>query len=137
MKNIEYLESFFRKHHLSGKITVKYTSSVEDDDYMSDIVFENGDVININDVIFDIESEFSNDVFDQWMESKRKEDISLMDWIQTKSYHIPDNLDLSSVKSYQMELETIVGNLKEEINAMFQMELDEGDSDYGDSESGD
>ena len=65
MKNIDYLELFFRKHNLSGKITVNYSSSVAMDEYMTDIIFENGDVININDVIFDIDSEFPPDVFEQ------------------------------------------------------------------------
>ena len=38
MKNIDYLEQFFRKHKLSGKVTVKFTSPVAYDEYMSDII---------------------------------------------------------------------------------------------------
>ena len=104
MKNIDYLELFFRKHKLSGKITVKYSSPVALDDYMTDIVFENGDIININDVIFDIESDFPDDVFEQWIEVKREKDISLVDWIQTNTHYMPkDLMDRSSVEQYQNE----------------------------------
>lgn len=135
MKNIDYLELFFKKHNLSGRITVKYSSSTTDDDYMSDIVFENGDVININDVIFDIDSDFPSDVAEQWMNEKRKEDISLVDWIQTNTHYLPKDLDLSSVKEYQVELEDIVDGVKKTIDSIFQMEIDEEDSDYeGESE---
>ena len=47
MKNIDYLEQFFRKHKLSGKVTVKFTSPAAYDEYMSDIIFDNGDIISI------------------------------------------------------------------------------------------
>ena len=76
MKNIDYLEQFFRKHKLSGKVTVKFTSPAAYDEYMSDIVFDNGDIISINDIIFDIESEFPNSVVDQWLVAKKENNIS-------------------------------------------------------------
>ena len=135
MKNIDYLELFFRKHKLSGKVTVKYSSPVANDDYMTDIVFENGDVININDVIFDIESDFPDDVFDQWMISRKENDISFMDWMQTDTHYIPkDMIDKSSVEQYQKELTTLVDSVKESINKIFQMEPDDGDSEEDNEE---
>ena len=138
MKNIEYLEKFFRKHNLSGKIKVTYSSPIADDDYMSDIVFENGDVIGINDVIFDIDSEFPNDVYEQWIDVKRNIDISLMDWIQTNTNYIPKKLlDRSSIEEYQKELTTLVDDVKENINKMFKIDTDEGDSDEDIRESED
>ena len=138
MKNIDYLELFFRKHKLSGKITVKYSSPVALDDYMTDIVFENGDIININDVIFDIESDFPDDVFEQWIEVKREKDISLVDWIQTNTHYMPkDLMDLSSVEQYQNELTELVDNVKENINKIFQFAPDEGDSEEDNGESED
>ena len=127
MKNIEYLEAFFRKHNLSGKIKVDYDYPIADDDYMTDITFENGDVINIQDVIFDIESEFPEDIFEKWMEAKREKDISLMDWIQTDIMYIPKDMDTSSVEEYKKEMIEIVENIKEGITKMFKP--DEGDSD--------
>lgn len=129
MRNIEYLEQFFRKHKLSGKVTVKYDSPGAIDDYMTDIVFENGDVININDIIFDIDSDFPEDVVEQWLESKRQNDISLIDWIQTNVNYFPKNIDTSSVRNYQIEMESIVNEMKKSINKVFELEVDDGDSD--------
>lgn len=126
------MESFFKKHNLSGRITVKYSSPIADDEYMSDITFENGDTININDVIFDIDSEFPSDVAEQWMSEKTN--ISLMDWIQTNTHYLPKDLDLSSIKEYQTEMEDIVDGVKKAIDSIFQIEIDEEDSDYEGSE---
>ena len=138
MKNIDYLEAFFRKHNLSGKIIVRHSSPVPVDEYMSDIIFENGDVISINDVIFDIDSEFPNDVYEQWIESKRNNDISLMDWIQTNTHYIPKELlDRSSIEEYQKEMTTLVEDVKESINKIFRTDTDEGDSDEDIGESED
>lgn len=129
MRNIEYLEQFFRKHKLSGKVKVKYDSPIAVDDYMSDIIFENGDIVNINDIIFDIDSDFPEDIAEQWMETKRKNNISLIDWIQENSNYFPKDMDTSSVKSYQIELENIVNDMKTQITKMFELKEDDGDSD--------
>ena len=114
---------------MSGKVTVKYDSPGAIDDYMTDIVFENGDVININDIIFDIDSDFPEDVVEQWLESKRQNDISLIDWIQTNVNYFPKDIDTSSVRNYQIELEGIVNEMKKSINKVFELEVDDGDSD--------
>lgn len=127
MKNIDYLELFFRKHNLSGKITVNYSSSVAMDEYMTDIIFENGDVININDVIFDIDSEFPPDVFEQWIKVKREEDISLLEWIQTNTHYIPKDIDTSSIEEYQKTLTSLMEEVKQNINKVFQ--FDDGGSE--------
>lgn len=136
MSNIEYIEEFFRKHHLSGKIKIRYSSSLKTDDYISDIVFENGDEININDIIFDIESDFPEDIIELWLTDKRKSDISLMDWIRQDIKYISKNLDLSSVEDYQREMTDIIEDVKKSINSIFEFEIDDGDSDL-DDESGD
>lgn len=135
MKNIDYLELFFKKHKLSGKVTVNYSTSVPVDDYMTDIIFENGDVISISDVVFDIDSDFPDDVFDQWIESKRENDISLMDWIQTNTHYLPKSLDTSSVEDYQKEISEIIDTVKENINTIFELEVDDGESE-DDTEKG-
>lgn len=136
MKNIDYLELFFKKHKFSGRVTVKYTSPVVNDDYMSDIVFENGVTININDVIFDIESEFPDDVVKMWMKVKKEKDISLMDWIQTDIKYMPDFMDRSSVDEYQKEMTTLFDEVKQTIQSLFELEIDDGDSDSDSDESG-
>ena len=96
--------------------------------------FENGDVVNINDIRFDIDSDFPNDIFDQWIIIRRKEDISLLDWLKNNTHYFPKNIDNSSVEEYKKELESVVDDIKENINKLFQMETDDGDSD---DESGD
>lgn len=129
MKNIDYLELFFRKHKLSGQITVKYQDSRATDMYMTDIVFPNGDVININDVIFDIDSELVEDVVEQWLEYKRTNDISLVDWMQTNNHYTPKNVDTSSIDEYHKELDDIMEDVKNNINKVFEMEVDEDEDE--------
>ena len=132
MKNIDYLTEFFKKHNLTGKVRIKYSSSIILDEYISDIIFENGDVVNINDIRFDIDSDFPNDIFDQWIIIRREEDISLLDWLKNNTHYFPKNIDNSSVEEYKKELESVVDDIKENINKLFQMETDDGDSDlYG------
>ena len=132
MKNIDYLTEFFKKHNLTGKVRIKYSSSIILDEYISDIIFENGDVVNINDIRFDIDSDFPNDIFDQWIIIRREEDISLLDWLKNNTHYFPKNIDNSSVEEYKKELESVVDDIKENITKLFQMETDEGDSDlYG------
>lgn len=125
MKNIEYLEQFFRKHNLKGKIKVKYDRSGQDE-YMTDIIFENGDMVNINDVIFDIESDLEPDVVKQWLKSKKDNDISLMEWIQTDNQYMPE-FDNTAMKEYQREIESIWNDVKERIDRVFELQDDEVD----------
>ena len=133
MKNIDYLECFFKKHSLSGKIKVRYTSREAIDDYMSEIEFENGDILDLNHIVFDIESDLPNDVYDQWMEARKEKDISLPEWIQTNTHYIPNSLkDRTSIENYQREMETAFESAKDAINAIFHTIEDEGDSDSED-----
>jgi len=134
MKNIEYLEQFFRKHNLSGKVKVKYSSRVPLDDYMTNIVFENGDVININDIIFDIESEFPNDVVDQWLVAKKESGVSLMDWIQSDTKYFPSNIDTKSVEDFQNEMAILANEVKENIDKIFKLDIDDIDTGNSDLE---
>lgn len=125
MKNIDYLELFFKKHNLSGRIKVKYSSPIQVDEYMSDITFENGDTVNINDIRFDIESDFPNDVVEQWFNENRKNRISLMSWIKTNPTYIPEDIDKTSVEEFQKEMTDLVDNVKESINSIFEMKTDD------------
>lgn len=129
MKNIDYLEQFFKKHNLSGKIKVRYSSDTQVDDYMTDITFTNGDTININDIIFDIDSEFPNTIVNQWLKAKKEKDISLIDWIQTNQYNMFEGIDNSSVDEYQKEMTGIFDDVKKSIQSVFELEPDEGESE--------
>ena len=133
MKNIDYLECFFKKHSLSGKVTVRYTSRVVIDDYMSEVEFENGDIIGINDIIFDIDSDLPADVAEQWMVSKKENDISLSEWIQTNTHYLPKSLmDRSSIENYQKEMEDLFDDVKKTIDSVFNRLDDNGDSESED-----
>ena len=133
MKNIDYLECFFKKHSLSGKVTVRYTSRVVIDDYMSEVEFENGDIIGINDIIFDIDSDLPADVAEQWMVSKKENDISLSEWIQTNTHYLPKSLmDRSSIENYQREMEDLFDDVKKTIDSVFNRLDDNGDSESED-----
>ena len=134
MKNINYLEVFFKKHKLSGKIKVKYSSPTTIDEYMTDIIFENGDVVNINDIIFDIESDLPEDMYHKWMESRKENDMSFAEWIQTDNHYMPDDIDTTSVKEYQQEMTVVVDGVIDAINTVFKLETDEGDSDGSEDE---
>ena len=137
MKNIDYLELFFKKHNLSGKVKVRFSSPTAADDCMSEIELENGDIININDIVFDIESEFHNDIAERWLVDKKTNDISLVEWVQQNTNYVPNDIDTSTVKEYQNEVEELFNDVKNTINTVFEfVPDDEGDSD-ADEESGD
>lgn len=132
MKNIDYLELFFKKHNLSGRITVKYSSRTAIDDYMSDVTFENGENVSINDIIFDIDSDLPDDIFDKWIEARKENDISLPEWIQTDMHYLPKDMDTSSVEEFQKEVTTIIDDVKQAMDTIFK--LDPGDSDEEDDD---
>lgn len=129
MKNIDYLELFFKKHNLSGRVSVNYSSRIVIDEYMTDIVFEDGLTINIHDIIFDVDSELPEYIAEQWMKEKKEKDISLVDWIQEGTHYMPEEIDKSSLEEYKKDLEGLVGDLKESMTKIFTFIQDEGDSE--------
>lgn len=129
MKNIDYLELFFKKHNLSGRVSVNYSSKIVIDEYMTDIVFEDGLTINIHDIIFDVDSELPEYIAEQWMKEKKEKDISLVDWVQEGTHYMPEEIDKSSLEEYKKDLEGLVGDLKESMTKIFTFIQDEGDSE--------
>lgn len=129
MKNIDYLELFFKKHNLSGRVSVNYSSRIVIDEYMTDIVFEDGLTINIHDIIFDVDSELPEYITEQWMKEKKEKDISLVDWIQEGTHYMPEEIDKSSLEEYKKDLEGLMGDLKESMTKIFTFIQDEGDSE--------
>ena len=129
MKNIDYLELFFKKHNLSGRVSVNYSSKIIIDEYMTDIVFEDGLTINIHDIIFDVDSERPEYIAEQWMKEKKEKDVSLVDWIQEGTHYMPEEIDKSSLEEYKKDLEGLVGDLKESMTKIFTFIQDEGDSE--------
>lgn len=129
MKNIDYLELFFKKHNLSGRVSVNYSSKIVIDEYMTDIVFEDGLTINIHDIIFDVDSELPEYIAEQWMKEKKEKDVSLVDWVQEGTHYMPEEIDKSSLEEYKKDLEGLVGDLKESMTKIFTFIQDEGDSE--------
>ena len=129
MKNIDYLELFFKKHNLSGRVSVNYSSKIVIDEYMTDIVFEDGLTINIHDIIFDVGSELPEYIAEQWMKEKKEKDVSLVDWVQEGTHYMPEEIDKSSLEEYKKDLEGLVGDLKESMTKIFTFIQDEGDSE--------
>ena len=129
MKNIDYLELFFRKHNLSGRVTVHYSSVPSVDEYMTDVVLDNGDTINIHDIIFDVDSGLPDYIAEQWMKEKKERDISLVDWVQEGTHYMPEKIDTTSLDDYKKELEGLVGDLKESMTKIFTFIPDEGESE--------
>ena len=134
MKNITYLEKFYKKHNLSGKVKVRYSSPIVVDEFMKEVEFDNGDVVSINDIIFDIESNFPNYVFKAWLEGRKDNDVSFIEWFKSNNSFIPPDIDRSSVKEYQDELSSAVENVKQIIDTMFKLIPDDGDSDEDEDE---
>ena len=129
MKNIEYLTEFFKKHNLSGKIKVEYTHPDKDDDYMGDITLEDGNIISINDVIFDIISNLDPDVGEQWLEIHKESGISFDEWMRTNTHYIPKNIDRSSIDEYHKDMEEILEQVKENINKVFELEPEDNEKE--------
>lgn len=129
MTNLQYLERFFKKHNLNGKIHVLYTNGQEDDDYMSDVIFENGDKMNIHDIIFAIESDFDLDVIEQWQKYRTDSgtDITLMDWIGMDNHYIPSGIDHTSMDEYKKEIESMFGKLNKTIDDVLNIENEKGE----------
>ena len=132
MKNLEYLEQFFKKHKLSGRIKVTYSSPSQIDEFMSSVTLENGEVINMNDIIFDIESELPEDMLEMWFDARKENDLSFPEWLQTNINYVPKNMDTSSVDEYRKEMEGLFGQVKTSIDTILNFEPE--DSDYEEGE---
>lgn len=134
MKNIDYLELFYKKHNLSGRVSVRYSSNVVMDDYMMDATFENGETININDIIFDIDSELPDDLLDLWLEARKENDISLPEWIQTDTHYLPKDITSGSVDEFKKEMTEIFDGVKQAMDHIFKLDPGDSDEDEGEDE---
>lgn len=137
MKNIDYLELFYKKHNLSGKISVRYSSRIVMDDYMEDVTLENGEVIGINDIIFDIDSDLPDDMFDLWLEARKENGISLPEWIQSDTHYLPKEIDGSSLEGFQKEMTILIDEIKQSMETIFKFDPGDSEEDDEDDESGD
>lgn len=123
MNNINYLERFFKKHHLSGQIVVDYDDNPNLDDDMTYITFEDGTRIHISDVIFDIESELDRGLAEEWMKEKKENDVPFYDWFLSHSNYIPKDTDTSSLDKYQKDMEDVVKEVSDAIDQVFEFKI--------------
>ena len=140
MTNVEYIFEFANKHNFP-KTECQVMFNAIDDGSGNDIHTTDDDIvavrfdkslianeIQMEDIRFDIDSNFPEDVFDMWQEDEPK--MSFRGWIAMGRY-IPtivqnteffDELD-ALTKQIEMRLENIFSNIEED-----------GDSDYEDGE---
>lgn len=131
MGNIEYLELFFRKHGLSGKLTVHYSSPVRVDEFLDYVTLEDGETIYMSDIIFDIESGLPEDMLDMWLEARKENGLSFPEWLQTDTHYVPKNMDKSSVEEYQREMEGLFDQVKNSIDTILKFQPDDSDDEGG------
>ena len=145
MTNLEYIFLFAEKHNFP-RMECEVVFNAVDDGSGNDIYTTDDDIISvkfdksvveneikIEDIRFDIDSEFPEDVFDIWQ--KDDPSISFKTWISMGRY-IPtvirnaeyfDELE-SLTKEIQMKLESVFSAIEEDGNS----DYDDGDSDYDD-----
>ena len=137
MTNVEYIFLFAEKHNFP-KSDCEVVFNAIDDGSGKDIYTTDDDIlavrfdknlveneIRMEDIRFDIDSDFPEDVFSMWQ--KDNPEISFREWIAMGKYipTIIQNADFlyeldSLTKEIEMKLESVFSNL----------ETDDGDSDF-------
>ena len=137
MTNVEYIFLFAEKHNFP-KTECEVVFNAVDDGSGRDIYTTDDDIravrfdkslveneIKMEDIRFDIDSDFPEDVFSMWQ--KDNPEISFKGWIAMGKYipTIIQNADFlneldSLTKEIEMKLESVFSNI----------EVDNGDSDY-------
>ena len=137
MSNVEYIFLFAEKHNFP-KSDCEVVFNAVDDGSGKDIYTTDDDIlavrfdknlveneIRMEDIRFDIDSDFPEDVFSMWQ--KDNPEISFREWIAMGKYipTIIQNADFlyeldSLTKEIEMKLESVFSNL----------ETDDGDSDF-------
>ena len=137
MTNVEYIFLFAEKHNFP-KTECEVVFNAVDDGSGKDIYTTDDDIravrfdkslveneIKMEDIRFDIDSDFPEDVFSMWQ--KDNPEISFKGWIAMGKYipTIIQNADFlneldSLTKEIEMKLESVFSN----------METDDGDSDF-------
>lgn len=141
MTNIEYLFIFADKHNFP-KTECEVMFNAVDDGSGNDIYTTDDDIIsvkfdkslveneiNIEDIRFDIDSDFPEDVFFMWQ--KDMPDISFRNWISMGRY-VPTIIQNTE---FFDELDMLTKEIEMKLDSMFSIIEDDGDSDYFDGDS--
>lgn len=141
MTNIEYLFIFADKHNFP-KTDCEVMFNAVDDGSGNDIYTTDDDIIsvrfdkslveneiNIEDIRFDIDSDFPEDVFFMWQ--KDMPEVSFRNWIAMGRY-IPTIIQNTE---FFDELDMLTKEIEMKLDSMFSIIEDDGDSDYYDDDS--
>ena len=141
MNNVEYIFQFAEKHNFpKTNCEVMFNTA---DDGRKDIYTTDDDIISVKfdkslvaneikmeDIRFDIDSSFPEDVFFKWQEDEP--DISFRAWI-LKGKYIPTVVQNSE---FFDELESLTKEIETKLNSIFS-DMEDGDSDYYDEDDWD
>jgi len=137
MTNLEYIFLFAEKHNFPKTECEVVFNAVDDgsgrdiyttDDDIKSVKFDKSLVeneIKIEDIRFDIDSDFPEDVFSMWQ--KDNPEMSFKGWIAMGRYvpTIIQNADFLN------ELDSLTKEIEMKLESMFSnMETDDGDSDF-------
>ena len=144
MTNVEYIFLFAEKHNFP-KTECEVVFNAVDDGSGNDIHTTDDDIIAVrfdkslveneikmDDIRFDIDSDFPEDVFSMWQKDDPK--ISFKGWIAMGRYvpTIIQNADFLN------ELDTLTKEIEMKLESMFSnIEEDDGDSDFYEDEEDD
>ena len=137
MTNVEYIFLFAEKHNFP-KMECEVVFNAVDDGSGNDIYTTDDDIISvkfdksvveneikIEDIRFDIDSEFPEDVFDMWQ--KDDPSVSFRTWISLGRY-VPTIIQNAE---YFDELEALTKEIQMKLESVFStIEDDDGSSDY-------
>lgn len=144
MTNVEYIFLFAEKHNFP-KTECEVVFNAVDDGSGNDIYTTDDDIvavrfdkslveneIKIEDIRFDIDSNFPEDVFSMWQ--KDNPEISFRGWIAMGRY-IPTIIQNAD---YLNELDSLTKEIEMKLESMFSnIETDDGDSDFYEDEDED
>ena len=141
MNNVEYIFQFAEKHNFPKTNCEVMFNTADDgrqdiyttDDDIISVKFDKSLVVNeikMEDIRFDIDSSFPEDVFFKWQEDEP--DISFRAWI-LKGKYIPTVVQNSE---FFEELESLTKEIETKLNSIFS-DMEDGDSDYYDEDDWD
>lgn len=138
MSNLEYIFLFAEKHNFP-KTNCEVMFNAVDDGSGRDIHTTDYDIISVKfdknlianeikmeDIRFDIDSNFPEDVLFKWQEDEP--DISFRSWI-SKGRYIPT---IIQNKDFFDELDSLTKEIEMKLDSIFSNIQDDGDSDYDD-----
>jgi hypothetical protein len=138
MTNLEYIFLFAEKHNFPKTNcevfykTTKGNSILANDDDIISIKFDQSLVeneIRMEDIRFDIDSNFPEDVFEIWQ--KDDPSISFKTWISMGRY-VPTIIQNAE---YFDELESLTKEIQMKLESIFSAIEEDGDSDYDEEDS--